>query len=334
MEAEYLNGVRLEWQQPGQGGLLRQKVLYMAKLRVNHVGGTAVRTSTIIRVVLFFVVIFGLILVFDHLNRHQESLLLDEEVVTSADRFDDRDFYLPLSTTGQVIHHRHFSLSYSEVHEQAEWVAYILMRERLEMPWQERPDRFEEDPQVTTGSATWADYLRSGYDRGHLAPAADLAFSEEAITESFLMSNISPQARDFNAGIWRELEENTRNWAKKYKKLYIVTGPVLTENIKGEIGKNEISIPGYFYKVILDLSEPELKAIAFLLPNSISYEPLYEYAVSIDEVEQLTGIDFFPELMTDELEARLEADVNLDLWSFSKAKYDLRVQKWNKGEFR
>lgn len=306
----------------------------MAKLRANHTGGTAARASTVIRVVLFFAVIFGLILAFDYLNHYQDGELLDEEVVTSADRLDDRDFYLPASTTGQVIHHGHFSLSYSEAHEQAEWVAYTLMRERLEMPWQERPDRFEVDAQVATGSATWADYLRSGYDRGHLAPAADLAFSEEAITESFLMSNISPQARDFNAGIWRELEENTRNWAKKYKKLYVVTGPVLTEKINGTIGKNEVSIPGYFYKVILDLSEPELKGIAFLLPNQVSYEPLYEYAVSIDEVEQLTGIDFFPELMTDELEVRLEGDFNLDLWSFSKAKYELRVQKWNKGEFK
>lgn len=302
----------------------------MAKLRSNHAGKSVAAAGTVIRVGIFAALIAGLIFTFNVFNKRSgPSPLIDEETITKADRDDDRNFYLPHSQSNSVIHHKYFSLSYSEKHEQAEWVAHILTRERLEMPWQERPKAFITDTTVPTGSAQWEDYLHSGYDRGHLVPAADLAFSPDAIKESFLMSNISPQARDFNGGIWRELEENSRTWAKKYKKLYIVTGPVLTKPIKGSIGKNKVSIPGQYYKVILDLSEPEIKGIAFLLPNQISYEPLYKYAVSIDAVEELTGIDFFPNLMEEATEEKLEGSVNLDLWEFSKAKHDLRIKKWN-----
>jgi endonuclease G len=303
----------------------------MAKLRSNHAGKSGGSGGTVVRVGIFAAVISGLIFAFNLFNKDQSAgPLIDEDTLTSADLEDDRKFYLPTSTTDQIVHHDYFSLSYSEEHEQAEWVAYTLTRERLDMPWHEREDEFIADEQIDSGSAESDDYRNSGYDRGHLVPAADLAFSADAMRESFLMSNISPQARDFNTGIWRELEENTRSWAKKYKKLYVVTGPVLTKEVKGSIGGNEVSVPGYYYKVLLDVSEPGKKGIAFLLPNQISYEPLYEYAVTIDDVEALTGIDFFPNLMTDRLEEQLESEYNLDLWEFSKAKHDLRTQKWNK----
>jgi len=200
----------------------------------------------------------------------------------------------------------------------------------LQMPWQDRPDLFEADPRVRSGSATLSDYRGSGYDRGHLVPAADMAFNTTAITETFFLSNISPQSRDFNKGIWKELEELTRDWAIKFKKLYVVTGPVLKDGGKGTIGNNEVTIPTAFYKVLLDLSEPDQKAIAFIVPNEVSYDPLFKYAVSIDEVEKQTGINFFPNLMTRELERELEAQKNIDFWPFSKKKFDLRVNQWNK----
>jgi endonuclease G len=149
--------------------------------------------------------------------------------------------------------------------------------------------------------------------------------------ETFLMSNISPQARNFNQGIWRELEELTRDWAKKYKRLYVVTGPVLAQKPKGYIGReNEVAIPAAYYKVLLDLDEPEQKAIAFLIPNEVSYDPLFTFATSVDEVERVTGIDFFVNFMPATLEAELEGAFNPDLWYFSKQKYDTRVNKWNK----
>lgn len=300
----------------------------MAKFRSNHTKQGGKSGETILRVGLFAAIAGGLFYLFnlfsgDKIDWKDPSSRTDP-VIT------EEYYYLPGSTTGQIVEHQYFTLSYDEDHEQAEWVAYVLNGEEVEMPWVDRPDRFEADPKVKTGSAEWADYLHSGYTRGHLIPAADRAFSEKAIKETFLMSNISPQASNFNKGIWRELEETTRNWAKKHKKLYVVTGPVLTDGGKGTIGKkNQITIPTAFYKVLLDLSEPGLKGIGFVIPNQISYDPLYQYALSIDEVEEMTGINFYEELMEKSLEEELESEYNIDLWEFNKAKYDLRINKWN-----
>ncbi len=305
----------------------------MAKFRRNHTPQGS-KGNTAARVGLFAAVITGLIAVYNWFSNSPANLptaeTKTEEVVTPVDEVDDQEFYLPTSSTGAIVQHKYYTLSYNERHEQAEWVAYVLTRERLQMEWQDRPDLFEADPKVRSGSASLSDYRGSGYDRGHLVPAADMAFNTTAITETFYLSNISPQARDFNKGIWKELEELTRDWAIKFKKLYVVTGPILKDGGKGKIGNNEVTVPSAFYKVLLDLSDPDQKAIAFIVPNEVSYDPLFKYAVSVDEVEKQTGINFFPELMTRELERELEGNFNRDFWPFSKKKFDLRVNKWNK----
>ncbi len=196
------------------------------------------------------------------------------------------------STTGEVVRHTYYVLSYDENHEQAEWVTYELTRDHLNENWAERPNTFRPDPEVRTESATPRDYSGSGYDKGHLCPAADMAFNEAAIDESFLMSNMSPQVPAFNGGIWRELEECTRDWARKFNHLYVVTGPVLTSAALGQIGFSKVSVPPSYYKVLL--APDQQHAIAFVLPNEMSTKPVLEYAYSIDKVEKLTGLDFFP----------------------------------------
>lgn len=295
--------------------------------------------NTAVRVGLFAAIITGLIAVYNFFTKPGDTPISPEpkteEVVRPRPErpeveIDENVNYLPTSTTGAVVQHKYYTLSYNERHEQAEWVAYVLTRERLQMEWQDRPDLFEADPKVRSGSATLSAYRGSGYDRGHLVPAADMAFNTTAITETFYLSNISPQARDFNKGIWKELEELSRDWAVKFKKLYVVTGPILKDGGKGTIGTNEVTIPSAFYKVLLDLSSPDQKAIAFIVPNEVSYDPLFKYAVSIDEVEKQTGINFFPRLITRDLEPELESKFNRDFWPFSKKKFDLRVNKWNK----
>lgn len=299
----------------------------MAKFKMNHTRESAGKsTGTMVKVGLFGAIITALFFFFNKFTggASKETTIPKEE---SADTYTD-EFYLP-TASGQVVKHRFYSLSYIEDHEQAEWVAYTLTRDNLKKEWVERQDNFLPDPKVRTESATPNDYRNSGYDRGHLVPAADMAFDEDAMMETFFMSNISPQAKNFNKGIWRELEELTRSWAEKNVKLFVVTGPILTGAVKGKIGANEVSIPTAFYKVLLDLNEPEKKAIAFVVPNEISYEPLYKYVKSVDEVEELTGIDFFPELMPKEMEQELEARYNLDLWEFNKKKFETRTQKWN-----
>lgn len=250
---------------------------------------------------------------------------------TKADR--EKEFnlynYLPTSTTGEMVQHTYYTMSYNERHEQPEWVAYELTKESIQAPNVRRTGDFRRDPKVSTGSAEREDYRGSGYDRGHLAPAGDMAFNEEAMSESFYMSNMSPQARQFNGGIWRELEELTRDWAYKFKKLYVVTGPLFDQPAKGSIGDNQVTVPSQYYKVLLDLENPEQKGIAFILDNQVNFEPLYKFAVPIDVVEARTGIDFFPELMDKELEAELERNSNVDLWPFNKKKFELRNDKWN-----
>ncbi len=237
-------------------------------------------------------------------------------------------FYIPGNSNGQIIHKRHFSLSYVEKYEQAEWVAYDLTIHELNSPKVKREKRFRPDYDVSTRSAFHRDYSRSGYTRGHLAPAADMAFDSIAMKESFYMSNISPQTRPFNNGIWRELEEQVRDWGRKYQQVYVVTGP-LFDDIKGQIGQNRVTVPSSFFKVILDLKEPESKGIAFVIPHERSDRHLKEYAISIDQLEKMTGFDFFKDLMTPILETKLESSFNLDLWTFNDQRYQLRVDKWN-----
>lgn len=239
--------------------------------------------------------------------------------------------WLPISTTGDVISHDHYTLSYDEDHEQAEWVAYKLTEASLKIPNVPRAKRFNPDPAVPTRSAHHRDYTRSGYSRGHLAPAGDMAFDKRAMQESFYMSNMSPQLRGFNGGIWRELEETVRDWAYHNDELYIVTGPVLTQDhIVKQIGKsNKVSVSDMFYKVILDDYGKDSKAIAFLIPNAISENPLVDYAVTIDSVEAVTGLDFFGGAFDSKKEKKLESNISLHKWKFSSQRYNLRVNSWN-----
>lgn len=245
--------------------------------------------------------------------------ILDEEekveIVSEGEipKENTNEFFLPSSTTGQVVHHNGYSLSYSEAHEQAEWVAYELKKSHLSSTNHKRP-YFEIDKAVKTGAASWRNYKNSGYDRGHLCPAGDRRYAKAAHDETFLTSNISPQEHKFNSGIWNRLEQKVRYWAKKYDGVFVVTGGVLKGDMK-TIGKEHVAVPNQFYKILIDNNTGKTKMIAFLIPHRASDKPLYEFVVSVDAIEALTGIDFFPEL-EDALEHRLEALNSYKGWSF------------------
>jgi endonuclease G, mitochondrial len=213
----------------------------------------------------------------------------------------------------EVVEFKAFSLGYHEQHEQAAWVAYRLLAQG-NAPRHTRQDRFRADGRVSTGSATPEDYANSGYDRGHLAPAADFSTDQQALKETFYMSNMSPQVPAFNRGIWSKLENQVRAWAETEGDLWVVTGPVLhnQKNLE-KIGANQISVPLYYYKVILDAREPELKMIGFVLPNEGSGKDLRSFVLTVDSIEALTGLDFFP-MLPDELEERLESQHAPLLW--------------------
>lgn len=223
------------------------------------------------------------------------------------------DFAWPAYTQDDaIVEHQFYTLAYNEKTEQATWIAYSLSAENLKNAQFKRKDNFRSDPDVSTESASPTDYAKSGYDRGHLAPAADFTWTKEGLDESFYMSNMSPQVPGFNRGIWKNLEEQVRIWAKENHKLYIVTGPVVQKRAD-KIGKNKVSVPQYYYKAILDIQEPELKGIGFLMKNEKSSKDIMEFAMSIDDLEEFTGLDFFP-LIPDDLERKLESTLNKNAW--------------------
>lgn len=239
-----------------------------------------------------------------------------EEVVSDAELtriVNQRDFFLPaIGSNDQLVRRVGYTLKYVEKYEQAAWVAYILQADQIE-GGELRENQFMPDPVVKSGSAVSTDYTHSGYDRGHLAPAADFRNSYQVMKETFYMSNISPQEPQFNRGIWLDLEKLVRSWAYKYQQIYVVTGPVLQPGLP-TIGRiNKVAVPRQFYKVILYVKPPYVKGIGFLLNNEPSKAPLSSFVVPIDTIEKLTGVDFFPRL-PDSIERKVKAKSNPREW--------------------
>ena len=207
-----------------------------------------------------------------------------------------------------------YALGYSEQYEQPLWVTYKLTADEVNSKQARRSGDFRADPDIPTKSADPDDYKRSFFDRGHLAPAADMSFSLQAMSESFYMSNMSPQRPEFNRGIWKTLEENVRHFASGCGAGYVVTGPVFEKNLPCiTIGKNKVAVPDKYYKVILDTNAATPKAIGFIIPNSDTQADLSNFAVTVDAVEIATGLDFFPEL-NDSDEKKLESSCDYSAW--------------------
>jgi endonuclease G len=237
--------------------------------------------------------------------------------------------WLPIgSMKTEMIKHSGFTLAYHEADEQALWVAYQLNSNELMQNQVERTSDFRPDPLVKTKSAEARDYKSTGYDRGHLCPASDRAVSLDKMSETFYMSNISPQIPGFNRGIWKQLEENVRDWTSNVHRLYVVTGPILENpELSKKIGyANKITVPREFYKVIVDLQGGKQKGIGFIIHNQDSDRPLNEYVVSIDQIEKRTNLNFFPKLSKNQ-ELNIEAKVDLTKWGNNKRREALRIKE-------
>ena len=219
--------------------------------------------------------------------------------------------YLPKSE-GELIKHKYYTLSYNELHEQANWVHYKLNPNLLKGTTP-RIDSFKIDTLVSTKSSELKDYKGSGYDRGHLVPAGDMKFSDESMRESFFMSNISPQNPDFNRGIWRKLEQLVRDWGREGE-IFITTGGVLLYENLGSIGSNKVTIPSKFYKIVY--SSHKNSMIGFLVPKKKSNFKLESFVVEVDSIEKITGINFYEDL-PDNMENLLESEINLKKWKFN-----------------
>ena len=210
------------------------------------------------------------------------------------------------SRGGQVIAHTGFTLSYDADFKTPQWVGWVLTAERANGSCP-RYDKFQPDPAVRGAKAYTKDYTRSGYDRGHIAPAGDMKWNAQAMRESFYMSNICPQNQNLNRGDWKDLEELEREWAMCRGTLAIVAGPVYSSANPPRIGNNRVAVPDGFFKVILVQERRGPKAYAFVFRNEAGSRPLRAYQRTVDEVEALLGMDFFAPL-PDDVENRIEAE--------------------------
>lgn len=218
----------------------------------------------------------------------------------------------PKGTPEQILKRTGYVASYNKTTLLPNWVAWHLTAERTEGSAKRSGVDFAEDTEVPEPRATDWDYYNSGYDRGHMCPAADNKWSKKAMEESFLFTNMCPQNGNLNRGDWNEMEMACRKWAKKYGDLYIVCGPILYKGKHKTIGKNKVVVPEAFFKLVLRTGDNP-QAIGFIYKNTSGNRPKDSYVNTVDEVERITGIDFFPSL-PDNVEKNVEATADIANW--------------------
>ena len=259
-------------------------------------------------------------------NLEQQKIKLKDDLEAVRFKMINRDLIAIGLPSDNYVMHKALALEYSEAHEQARWVAHIILPEVKEGVVF-RSNDFRPDPMISTGSAVEADYFLKqlkpdstwaydgfGYDRGHLAPSADFRWSEKALSESYLYSNMSPQVAEFNRGKWAELEAVIRDYVINHPgvQLYVVTGPVLEENLPViERSVNKVAIPKKYFKVALDFQNK--RAVGFIMPNVKIENPVESFAVPVDVVEEATGLDFFNKL-PDDVEDNIESSLDKSAW--------------------
>lgn len=195
------------------------------------------------------------------------------------------------------------------------WVAWELTGEET-LGKAPRYNKFQADEKMDGSADPW-DYNYSGYDRGHMAPAGDMKWDEDAMRETFYMTNMCPQAKNLNTGAWKSLEEKCRQWARADSAIVIVCGPVLTDSLTEFIGDSRVAVPERFFKVILSPYADPPRGIGFVMPNGRVRGGIQRAAMSIDEVEKITGHDFFSAL-PDSIENIVESQNDFHFWSTLK----------------
>ena len=208
-----------------------------------------------------------------------------------------------------IIAYSAYEVMYNPEYKIPRWVRYELLASETDGVWSRKGLKFTPDPSVSFPQAEDYDYRGSGWSRGHMAPAADFKWSSTAMIESFYFTNCCPQNLELNSGQWSTLEKKVRDWANRFGSLIVYTGPIVLENTYGTIGYNKVVVPDAFFKAILAGEQ----SIAFVMYNHNNNENMQKCAMSVDDLELLSGIDFFAEL-DDNLENQVEAAYNLRNW--------------------
>ncbi len=248
------------------------------------------------------------------------GILISHFIAPAGQQAGDKNYScelaIPTFTTmpakSQVIEHSGYTVSYNSSTKNPNWVGYELTSEEV-AGVVGREEGFCCDPLVKGAQACDDDYKGSGWDRGHMAPAADMKWSKQAMEESFYLSNVSPQNKNLNRGVWKKLEELTRDKAELYGRVVVVTGPIFTGTGQKSIGKSRVKVPDAFFKVLLTDYNGKYRAIGFICKNKAEKKKLKEYAMSIDDVESITGLDFFGSL-PDETENEIEKSYSAPFW--------------------
>ena len=222
---------------------------------------------------------------------------------------------IPGAAVGRTVQHGAYVSSYNTSTLIPNWVAYELTAEEAEGRRERGGIEFRMDPDLKgCTQAMREDYSGSGWTKGHLMPAADAAFSSSTMAETFYFTNICPQNEVLNAGDWQYLEKRVRSWAKRYGSVWVATGPIVGKNIYGTIGERKVTVPDSFFKALLvRRSDGSYSAIAFVMDNDDERYYLKDCSMSVDELETLTGFDFFPAL-DDKIEEKVESTVRLSDW--------------------
>ncbi len=224
--------------------------------------------------------------------------------------FDNLEYGIP-GRQDTIIKREGYALGYSKKYKQPLWVAYNITADEAKQKKSSRDDNFRSDWRLWGSSATPEDYKASGYDRGHLAPAADMRWSRKAMSQSFFMSNMSPQNASLNRGAWKKLEEKIRELAKKYNKIHVISGPVFNGDNYKKIGRSRVAVPHAYYKVLYAPEQNEM--IGFILPNKDADNNLSKYAVSVYDVEDATQLEFFMAVAPDGRK-KLKNKINESFW--------------------
>ena len=224
---------------------------------------------------------------------------------------------LPVSSpskTDILIEHEGFSLLYDTKTLCPRWVAWELTAEETRGKVSRQNVDFKEDESVPKEYqvASW-DYNGGHYGRGHMCPAGDMKWSQEAMQDCHYMTNICPQTAELNKTWWEHLERACRTWARQDGSVQIVCGPVFSENPRHFGKKHRMAVPKGFYKVVLSQKKGREKAIGFYYTNDDAIQPMEDAVRSVDDIERMTGIDFFSSL-PDEQEDKLEAMGDLRAW--------------------
>lgn len=222
---------------------------------------------------------------------------------------------LPDGIPQQIKFYTGFTVSFNKSNHTPNYVAWELLAEEVGGAVS-RTDNFWQDKELEGCPDEFA-YRGSGYDRGHMCPAADQKWSIDAMNDSFVMANMCPQLNDLNAGAWEKLEEKERQWAQRDGAVWIVAGPIYTDNDTKRIGNYNVRVPGAFFKAFLALNVDKPRAIAFVYPNWDCPGNMQDYAMSIDDLEKLVGYDFFSAL-PDDIENAVESVYSFTEWNQSK----------------